>query len=141
MTAGDLRVSIIPVPGRHYGGGRRFRAAAAEGGPPWQEDGWTKLNRAEQQQAMAAYTAYTEALARSGALKGVGRLEPSSTATTVRIENGRSVVLDGPYVDSKEQIGGYYLIDVDDLDAAIAWAARCPAAGHGVIEVRPLRPR
>jgi hypothetical protein len=106
-----------------------------------QEDGWTKLNQAEQQQAMAAYTAYTEALARSGALKGVGRLEPSSTATTVRIENGRSVVLDGPYVDSKEQIGGYYLIDADDLDAAIAWAARCPAAGHGVIEVRPLRPR
>jgi hypothetical protein len=56
----------------------------------------------------------------------------------VRIANGKSQVLDGPYVDSKEQLGGYFLIDVPDLDAAISWAARCPAAGHGVVEVRPI---
>ena len=66
------------------------------------------------------------------------RLQPTSASTTVRIANGKSQVLDGPYVDSKEQLGGYFLIDVPDLDAAISWAARCPAAGHGVVEVRPI---
>jgi hypothetical protein len=55
----------------------------------------------------------------------------------VRVANGKPQVLDGPYVESKEQIGGYYLIDVADLDAAISWAARCPGASHGVVEVRP----
>jgi hypothetical protein len=65
-------------------------------------------------------------------------LQPSSSATTVRIANGKTQVLDGPYVDSKEQLGGYYLIDVPDLDAALSWAARCPAVSHGVVEVRPL---
>jgi hypothetical protein len=56
----------------------------------------------------------------------------------VRTVDGKSQVLDGPYVDSKEQVGGYYLIDVADLDAALAWAARCPTVTHGVVEVRPL---
>jgi hypothetical protein len=65
-------------------------------------------------------------------------LQPRSSATTVRIANGKTQVLDGPYVDSKEQLGGYYLIDVPDLDAALSWAARCPAVSHGVVEVRPL---
>jgi hypothetical protein len=65
-------------------------------------------------------------------------LQPTSTATTVRITNGKSQVLDGPYVDTKEQLGGYFLIDAPDLDSAISWAARCPAAGHGVVEVRPI---
>jgi len=58
----------------------------------------------------------------------------------VRIANGKSQVLNGPYADSKEQLGGYYLIDVPDLDAALSWAARCPAASHGVVEVRPIWP-
>ena len=66
------------------------------------------------------------------------RLQLSSAATTVRITNGKSQVLDGPYADSKEQLGGYYLIDVADLDAAISWAARCPTASHGIVEVRPI---
>jgi hypothetical protein len=56
----------------------------------------------------------------------------------VRVANGKTQVLDGPYVDSKEQIGGYYVIDVSDLDAALSWAARCPGASHGVVEVRPV---
>jgi hypothetical protein len=56
----------------------------------------------------------------------------------VRITHGKSQVLDGPYLDSKEQLGGYFFIEVPDLDAAIAWAARCPAADHGVVEVRPV---
>ncbi len=102
------------------------------------EAGWTQLSKTEQEQGVAAYAAYTEALAAAGALKGGNRLQPSSTATTVRTTSGKSQVLDGPFVDSKEQLGGYYLIDVPDLDAALSWAARCPGAGHGVVEVRPL---
>jgi hypothetical protein len=102
------------------------------------ENGWSKMTKAEQEQGAAAYMAYGEALKKAGALAGSNRLQPTSAATTVRIANGKSQVLDGPYVDSKEQLGGYFLIDVADLDAAISWAARCPAAGHGVVEVRPI---
>jgi hypothetical protein len=102
------------------------------------EAGWPKLTQAEQEQGMAAYTAYTEALKKAGVLTGANRLQPTSSATTVRIADGKPQVLDGPFADSKEQLGGYYLIDVADLDAALSWAARCPAAGHGTVEVRPL---
>jgi hypothetical protein len=104
------------------------------------EAGWPKLSKAEQEQGTAAYMAYTEALAAAGVLKGANRLQPSSIATTVRTTNGKTQVLDGPYADSKEQLGGYYLIDVPDLDAALSWAARCPTVGHGVVEVRPMMP-
>ena len=102
------------------------------------EDGFTNLTKAQQEQGVAAYMAYSEALTKAGVHKGNNRLQKSSAATTVRIADGKSQVLDGPYVDSKEQMGGYYLIDVPDLDAAISWAARCPAASHGVVEVRPV---
>jgi hypothetical protein len=102
------------------------------------EAGWPRLTKAEQEQGMAAYVAYTEALTKAGVFVGTNRLHPSTTATTVRVANGKTQVLDGPYADSKEQLGGYYVIDVADLDAAISWAARCPTAGHGVVEVRPL---
>ncbi len=102
-----------------------------------EEAGWNKLAKAEQEQGMAAYKAYTEALTKAGILRASNRLQPSSAATTVRVANGKPQVLDGPYVESKEQIGGYYLIDVADLDAAISWASRCPGASHGVVEVRP----
>lgn len=104
------------------------------------EAGWSKLSKAEQEQGAAAYMAYSEALAKAGALQGANRLKGTSAATTVRMTNGKPQVLDGPYADSKEQLGGYFLIDVPDLDAAISWAARCPAAGHGVVEVRPIWP-
>src|SRR6202023_1461485 len=99
---------------------------------------WPKMTKAEQEQGAAAYMAYAEALTKAGVLAGSNRLQPSTASTTVRIANGKSQVLDGPYVDSKEQLGGYFLIDVPDLDAAISWASRCPAAGHGVVEVRPI---
>jgi hypothetical protein len=102
------------------------------------ESGWTRLTPAEQEQGVAAYTAYTQALTKAGVLRSSNRLRPSSAATTVRVASGKSQVLDGPYAESKEQFGGYFLIDVADLDAAIAWASRCPAAGHGAVEVRPL---
>jgi hypothetical protein len=102
------------------------------------ESGWNKLTPAEQQQGVAAYTAYTQALKNAGAYVGSNRLQPTSSATTVRIVNGKSQVLDGPYADSKEQCAGYYLIDAPDLDSALSWAARCPGASHGAIEVRPI---
>ena len=66
-------------------------------------------------------------------------LLPTHTATTVRLRSGKAVTTDGPFAETKEQLGGYYLIDVPDLDAALGWAARCPGAGHGSIEVRPIR--
>jgi hypothetical protein len=103
-----------------------------------EENGWAKMSKAEQEQGVAAYMAYGSALAAAGALKGSNRLQPISNATTVRTTNGKTHVLDGPYADSKEQLGGYYLIDVPDLDAALSWAARCPGSGHGVVEVRPI---
>ena len=66
------------------------------------------------------------------------RLKPTSAASTVRVADGKTKVLDGPYAETKEQLAGYYLIDVPDLDAALSWAARCPGASHGVMEVRPI---
>jgi hypothetical protein len=104
------------------------------------EGGWSKLTKDQQEQGAAAYNAYTQALRKEGVLQGSNRLQPIASATTVRIADGKSQVLDGPYADSKEQLGGYYLIDVPDLDAALSWAARCPAASHGVVEVRPIWP-
>ena len=92
----------------------------------------------QQKEGLAAYMAYTEALRKADVLRGANRLQPTSAATTVRVVEGKSRVLDGPYADTKEQLGGYYLIEVPDLDAAISWAARCPGASHGVVEVRPL---
>lgn len=89
-------------------------------------------------QMMAAYAAYTEAMKKAGVYVGGNRLQPTSTATTVRAPNGKSSVLDGPYAETKEQLGGYYMIKAPDLDAALSWAARCPGAAYGAIEVRPL---
>lgn len=102
------------------------------------ETGWSKMTKAQQEQGYAAYMAYTEALKKAGAWVGSNRLQPVSAATTVRVADGKSQVLDGPYIESKEQLGGYYLIDVPDLDSALSWAARCPGATHGTVEVRPV---
>ncbi|MCB0154377.1 MAG: YciI family protein [Anaerolineae bacterium] len=87
-----------------------------------------------------AYKAYGDALAASGILVGGGALQADHTATTVRLRDGNRQVQDGPYADTKEQLGGYFVIDVSDLDTALEWAARCPGASTGVIEVRPLVP-
>ncbi len=102
------------------------------------EAAWPKMTKAEQEQGAAAYMAYAEALSKAGVLKGSNRLQPTAAATTVRLANGKPQVLDGPYADSKEQLCGYFLIDVADLDSAISWASRCPASAHGAVEVRPL---
>jgi hypothetical protein len=92
------------------------------------------------EQIQAAYGAYTEAMTKAGVIVGGERLRPTSSATTVRTTDGKQQVLDGPYAETKEQLGGYYMIDVPDLDAAISWAARCPGASHGTMEVRPIWP-
>ncbi len=102
------------------------------------DSAFQKLTPAQQTEGLGAYMAYSEALKKAGVLQGANRLRPTSAATTVRVVEGKSRVLDGPYADSKEQLCGYYLIDVPDLDAAISWAARCPGASHGAVEVRPL---
>jgi hypothetical protein len=101
-----------------------------------EEGGWSRMSKAEQERGVAAYGAYTEALKTAGALVGSNRLAPSASATRVTVKDGKTQVLDGPYADTKEQLAGYYLIEAPDLDAALSWAARCPGAGHGIVEVR-----
>jgi hypothetical protein len=96
------------------------------------------LTQEETGSVLAAYGAYMKAMADAGVSKGGQRLRPTSTATTVRVQNGKTQVLNGPYAEIKEQLGGYFLIDAPDLDAAISWAARCPGAQYGAIEVRPI---
>ena len=102
------------------------------------ESGVANLSKADMGQMMAAYDDYTAAMGKAGVLRGGERLKPVATATTVSMKNGKSIVQNGPYAEVKEQLGGFYLIDVPDLDAAIAWASRCPGAQHGKIEVRPI---
>ena len=104
------------------------------------EAGWPQLTKDEQEHWLGAYKAYLEAMAQAGVLRESNGLQHDvAAATTVRVADGKTQVLDGPYADSKEQLGGFHIIDVADLDAAIAWAARSPTALHGVVEVRPIR--
>lgn len=85
-----------------------------------------------------AWGAYTQALIDAGVMRGGNALKPSFTASTVRVRDGQREVQDGPYADTKEHLGGYYLIEAPDLDEALAWAARNPAASTGAVEVRPV---
>ncbi len=101
----------------------------------------TRFERATQDEigsTVAAYGAYTAALQQAHVLLASDRLRPTSTATTVRVAGDKTQVLNGPYAETKEQLAGFYLIEVPDLDAALAWAARCPGASQGSIEVRPV---
>jgi hypothetical protein len=102
------------------------------------ESDWAALTPAQQEERRVPYMAYIDALRKAGAYLGSNRLTPTANGRTVRTTNGKTQVLDGPYADSKEQCGGYVLIDVPDLDAALSWAARCPTASHGAVEVRPV---
>jgi hypothetical protein len=86
-----------------------------------------------------AYGAFTESISKSGVLRGGDARESVAMATTVRVRNGETVVTDGPFAETKEQLGGYYLVECDDLDAAIEIAARVPGAVVGSIEIRPIR--
>jgi hypothetical protein len=95
-------------------------------------------SKAEIGEVVGAYQAYTHALTQAGVIVGGDRLQRATAATTVRVANGKTKVLNGPYAETKEQLGWYYIIDVPDLDAALTWAARCPGASYGSIEVRPF---
>jgi len=88
--------------------------------------------------AMAAWGAYTKAMLDAGVMRGGNALKPGYSATTVRLRDGRRDVHDGPYADSKDELGGYYIIDVPDLESALKWAALNPAAAYGAVEVRPV---
>ena len=92
----------------------------------------------ENEAVMGAYYAYTNEIRESGAYQGGEALLPTSTATTVRVRNGQTLTTDGPYAETKEQLGGYYLVEAADLDEAIVWAAKIPGAKEGAIEVRPI---
>ena len=97
-----------------------------------------RASEADRNTMFAAYGAYTGAMRAAGAMVSGERLHPSASATTVRIKDGKTSVLNGPYAEIKEQLGGYYLIEAPDLDAAISWAARCPGASAGAMEIRPV---
>ena len=103
-----------------------------------EESGWGRLTPAQQTEGMAAYGAYNDALERAGALVSAGRLAPSAAAVGIRTVGGRPVTMDGPFAETKEQVGGFYLIEAPDRAAALGWAERCPAAGHGTVEVRQV---
>jgi len=103
------------------------------------EGGFPQLTNDEKEHWLGAYRAYMEAMTKAGVLKDSKGLQFTNAATTVRVVNEKTQVLDGPYADTKEQLGGFHIIEVDDLDAAITWAARSPTALHGVVEVRPIR--
>jgi hypothetical protein len=96
---------------------------------------WNQEQLAAENQA---YYVYSEEVAKSGALQSGSALMPTNSATTVRVRNGRTLTTDGPFAETKEQLGGFYLMDCKDLDEAIALAARIPAAADGSIEIRPV---
>ena len=89
------------------------------------------------EELMAEYNAFTEMVEKLGILRGTSRLLPTSAATTVRVRDGKTLTTDGPFAETKEQFGGYYILDCKDLDQAIEFAAQIPTARDGSIEVRP----
>jgi len=102
------------------------------------EKGWAKLSETERQQAMGEYMQLTQQIKSGGQYVASSQLHPTSAATSVRLRNGKRLATDGPFAETREQLGGYYLIEAKDLDEAIAIAARIPSARSGTIEVRPL---
>ena len=102
------------------------------------ENAWASASEAEQREVIGKHMAYSQALRDAGAYVDGAPLEHTRAARRVRAAGGRVRVEDGPFSDAKEQIGGFYVIEAKDLDAALDWAARCPAASYGRIEVRPV---
>ncbi|HEX4236092.1 MAG TPA: YciI family protein [Caldimonas sp.] len=105
------------------------------------DDFATRADPARSPAYYAGWTAYVQAIYAAGIAKSGDGLQPPSTATTLRIGDGKRRVQDGPFAESKEQLGGFFVIDVPDLDSALAWAARAPCAATGAVEVRPTIPR
>ena len=102
------------------------------------ENQWEQMSEADRGKMYQEFGAFTQGIVASGNYKGGNQLHPTSKATTVRVQDGKTLVTDGPFAETKEQLGGYYLIEAADLDEATAIAARIPAARVGSIEVRPI---
>jgi len=97
-----------------------------------------RFSPSEESQMMQEYMAFTQDIVKTGKFKAGDRLQPTETATTVQVRNGKTVTTDGPFAETKEQLGGYYIVEAQDLDEAISVAARIPGARHGSVEVRPI---
>ena len=102
------------------------------------ESEWQALSREEMEKAYEDHGAYAAAMEAAGVMRGGAELKPVSTATSVRFDNGVKKTVDGPFAETKEQLGGYYLIEVDNLDEAISWAEKMPCMTNGTVEIRPL---
>ncbi len=102
------------------------------------EGEWHKLSEAEQGRIFGEYGAFTQDIVKSGHFKAGDPLEDVSTASTVRVRNGKVLTTDGPFAETKEQLGGYYIIEAANLDDALRIAARIPSARYGSVEVRPI---
>ncbi len=102
------------------------------------ESEWAKFPKEVQDKYMGEYMAFGDSIKKSGQYIGANQLHPSHTATVVRARNGKVSTTDGPFVETKEQLGGYYLIEAKDLNDAIQVASRIPSARFGAIEVRPV---
>ena len=101
---------------------------------------WADKSEAEQGKVFEEYMEFTKGIVQSGNYKGGEALEPVAKATTVRVRNGKRLTTDGPFAETKEQLGGYYLVEAKDLDEALTIAARIPDARTGSVEVRPIMP-
>jgi len=102
------------------------------------EADWEGMSERQQAEHLAAYYDFDDATAAAGVLAGGAALQPVATARLVRVRGGEPTVTDGPFAETKEQLGGFYLLECEDLDEAIRWAARIPGAQLGTIEVRPV---
>lgn len=104
------------------------------------EKDWDKQTPEQMGEVMAEYNAFTESIVKSGNYKAGEPLEPTTAATTVRVRNGKTQITDGPFAETREQLGGFYWVEARDLDQALQMAARIPSARVGCIEVRPVMP-
>jgi len=99
---------------------------------------WESMAPSEMEKTYEAHRAYGEAMQKAGVIRGGAELKPTRTATSVRFTDGKPKTFDGPFAETKEQLGGYYVIEVDDLDQAVEWAEKMPGMTSGTVEVRPL---
>jgi hypothetical protein len=104
------------------------------------ESAYADMSEADQGKIFGEYMQFSSDLAAAGKMLGGEPLQPVATASTVRVRNGKSLVTDGPFAETKEQLGGFYLVEAESLDDALAMAARIPGARYGSVEVRPVMP-
>lgn len=102
------------------------------------ETGWVDATEEEMAETMAAHQAFSDAVGAEGILRGGEALAPTTSATTVRVRDGEAMLTDGPFAETREQLGGFYVVECDTLDQAVAAARRIPEAATGSVEVRPI---